>query len=81
MELNKQSRVFIDVASKLAILGSARRIGRMTLSISQLEEMSKNEKACLLFKPHTVGGYALACDGKLVAIAIREPPSVGEKAL
>ncbi|NPA84886.1 MAG: hypothetical protein GXO07_02640, partial [Crenarchaeota archaeon] len=30
---------------------------------------------------HTVGGYALACDGKLVAIAIREPPSVGEKAL
>jgi len=84
VDLATTSRIFIDVASRLALLHHAKRVERVTLTVSELERLSaekSKEGLCLMFKPHTVGGYILACDGKVVAIAIREPPRVGNKAL
>jgi len=84
MSVNELSRIFIDVASKLTILGNAKRLERTVMTISELKarsEEKKDEGACLLFKPQNVGGYVLACDGKVIAIAITNPPKLGEKAL
>ncbi len=84
MDLNARSRIFIDVASRLILLSKAKRLGRRTMNVSELLALSKEawkKGKCLMFKPYEVGGYVLACNGEVVAIATRNPPRLGEKAL
>jgi len=84
MNVNELSRIFIDVACKLTILSNARRLERTVTTLSELKAKSEEkgrEGACLMFRPQNVGGYVLVCDGKVIAIAITNPPKLGEKAL